>query len=478
MNRKTNRNRKKHLWLSTLFLAAAFLCMACGNGTEAATMHLTRTEGSVNVFDEAEKSLAPAENLGLYSGYRIHTLDAGYAWISLDQVKLTKMDQNTQVEIVKEEKALKLQVLEGSLFFHVTEPLADHETMEIRTSTMITGIRGTCGWAESRPGYSLTAVLEGSVECTAPDGAQIRLEAGMMAILEEGSDDFRVQPFTGNEIPEYLRDEVPEILNRFTDDAEDEVPPQPEEDDSGDASFFQLNLPLLPEDGIERTVVTAENEEELYALLTSGDLSNTEIHLTGDLYHAGYPMTDQLGNPYTAESFMLNSWDNLSLIGDGSTRLLVSHENALVLTAYGCDNLLLYGLVLGHDVPPDVPCSEPVLSLSYCSGVRVIGCDIFGCGLVGIQGSNADLTVQNSAIRDCSEHGVLWSGEGNAVFENCSFLRNGGPLFYIYNGGADFTLTDCTIQDNTGDAKRAYFDESGAGAWNETGTVETGNGWQ
>lgn len=478
MNRKTSRTQKKHLWLFALLLAAASLCTACGNSTEAATMHLTRTEGGVNIFDEAEKNIAPAENLGLYSGYRIDTLEAGYAWISLDQVKLTKMDQNTQVEIIKEEKSLEIHVLEGSLFFHVTEPLADDETMEIRTSTMITGIRGTCGWAESRPGYSLTAVLEGSVECTAPDGAQIRLEAGMMAILEEGSSDFRVQPFARNEIPEYLWDEVPEILDLFTDDTEEEIPPQPKDDDSGNVPAFQLELPPLPQDGIDRTVLTAENDEELYALLTSGDLSNMEIHLTGDTYHAGYLMTDELGNTYTAESFMLNGWENLSLIGDGSTRLLVSHEKALVLSVYGCDNLLLYGLVLGHDVPPEVECSEAVLSLSYCSGVRVIGCDLFGCGLVGIQASNTTLTVQNSAIRDCSEHGVLWSGEGEAVFENCSFLRNGGPLFYIYNGGAGFTLTDCIIQDNMGSAKRAYFDESGAGAWNETGTVETGNDWQ
>ncbi len=302
MNRKTNRNRKKHLWLFALLLAAASLCTACGNSTEAATMHLTRTEGGVNIFDEAEKNIAPAENLGLYSGYRIDTLEAGYAWISLDQVKLTKMDQNTQVEIIKEEKSLEIHVLEGSLFFHVTEPLADDETMEIRTSTMITGIRGTCGWAESRPGYSLTAVLEGSVECTAPDGAQIRLEAGMMAILEEGSSDFRVQPFARNEIPEYLWDEVPEILDLFTDDTEEEIPPQPKDDDSGNVPAFQLELPPLPQDGIDRTVLTAENDEELYALLTSGDLSNMEIHLTGDTYHAGYLMTDELGNTYTAES--------------------------------------------------------------------------------------------------------------------------------------------------------------------------------
>lgn len=471
-------NHKNCLRLSALLLAVSFLFTACGSNPKAATMHLTRTDGSVNVFDESKKTISPTENLGLYSGYRIDTLEASYAWISLDQAKLTKLDQNTQVEIVKDDRALEIHVLEGSLFFHITEPLADDEALDIRTSTMITGIRGTCGWVESRPGYSLTAVLEGSVECTAPDGGQVRLEPGMMAILQEGADTFQIQSFTKNDIPDYLREEVPEILDRFTEATEDEIPSLPGSDDADGVPAFQLKLPPLPDDGIERTVLTAENDEQLHELLVSGDLSNTEIRLTGDIYHAGYLMTDEAGNSHTAENFILNRCENLSLIGNGSTRLVVGHEDALVLSAYECDNLLLYGLILGHDVPPEVECSEPVLNLSYCSDVRVIGCDLYGCGLIGIQAFNTTLTAQNSVVRDCSEHGVMWSGEGEAVFENCTFLRNGGPLFYIYNGGANFTLTDCTIQDNMGSAKRTYFDETGAGAWEETGTVETGNEWQ
>lgn len=43
---------------------------------------------------------------------------------------------------------LELYVRSGSLFFDVTEPLEEDESMDIRTSTMAVGIRGTSGWVE------------------------------------------------------------------------------------------------------------------------------------------------------------------------------------------------------------------------------------------------------------------------------------------------------------------------------------------
>lgn len=85
------------------------------------------------------------ENLGLYSGYGINTHLVSYAWINLDDVKLTKLDQNSGIIIQKEGKALNIEIKSGSLFFNVTEPLGDDETMDIRTSTILVGIRGTCG---------------------------------------------------------------------------------------------------------------------------------------------------------------------------------------------------------------------------------------------------------------------------------------------------------------------------------------------
>ena len=73
------------------------------------------------------------------------------------------MDEDSEVEIVKRDKLLELCVQSGGLFFNVTEPLTDDETMNIAPSTMIIGIRGTCGWVTQNP----AALLEGTVEVTA-----------------------------------------------------------------------------------------------------------------------------------------------------------------------------------------------------------------------------------------------------------------------------------------------------------------------
>ena len=58
------------------------------------------------------------------------------------------MDENSEISITKDDLKLSINVKSGGLFFNVTEPLAEDETMNIRTSSMIVGIHSTCGWVE------------------------------------------------------------------------------------------------------------------------------------------------------------------------------------------------------------------------------------------------------------------------------------------------------------------------------------------
>ena len=90
---------------------------------------------------------------------------ASFAWINLDDVKLAKLDEKSEIAIQKEDKRLELEVKSGSLFFNVTQPLEDDETMNIRTSSMVVGIRGTCGWVEVPDASHMNVyLLEGKVE--------------------------------------------------------------------------------------------------------------------------------------------------------------------------------------------------------------------------------------------------------------------------------------------------------------------------
>lgn len=138
--------RDPKLFIAVAAAAVAILVILLGlqyyGKITATTMSLQKTQGTVSISNENGKNITPKEQLKLYSGYNMGTEPVSYAWIDLDKVKLVKMDENTELEIQKKGKALELLVNSGNLFFNVSEPLADNETMSIRTSTMIVGIRG------------------------------------------------------------------------------------------------------------------------------------------------------------------------------------------------------------------------------------------------------------------------------------------------------------------------------------------------
>lgn len=473
---------KNQMRFSALLLAAALLCTACGGGTaKATTMHLSRTAGTVGVLNEQGKDVSLQENLSLYSGYQVGTQSGSFAWIDLDQVKLAKMDEDSEVEISKDGRDLEILLQSGGLFFNVTEPLEEDETMEIRTSTMVVGIRGTCGWVEIGPDFARVGLLEGEVECRAVQAAEadsVFIQAGMMATLPNGADVFQIDMLTAEDIPDFIWGESDELLETVLADAEASGAQTPgsEEGDGGEEEVYfdpeeGLELPEIPQDGIERTVVEANDAAELSALFSGGNLSNTEIHLNDGTYNMDY--------------FSLHGYENLSIIGTGKTRLVVDSSEEEILVATECDNLLVYGLVMGHDVPKDVACSAGVFIIYSSENVRLVGCDIFGCGLVGISGYGSDMTVRNTVIRDCSLSGVEWRGGGNVRFENCAFSGNTGrTLFDIANSGSsepvttEFTLENCIFQSNGNSEKCDFSDGEDSVTWNENGSLESGNEWQ
>ena len=187
--------------LTALALSLALLLTSCGGGASATSMHLRKTEGTVGVSDGEGKDITAKDDLGLYSGYQVGTQEKSYAWIDLDRVKLTKLDADSQIEINKEGKKLEIDVKTGSLFFNVTEPLDDDETMNIAASTMIIGIRGTCGWV----GENTAALLEGTVEVTAGE-QNVTISAGEMAVLTE--DKLEVKPLTASDVPAFVVEEI------------------------------------------------------------------------------------------------------------------------------------------------------------------------------------------------------------------------------------------------------------------------------
>lgn len=177
-----------------LILAALMLCLAtapaaaAAESATAATMQLMKTEGTVNVTSSSGRSLTKRDNMRLYNGYHVETKAKSYAWINLDNSKLIKLDAVSEAEVRKSGKALELLLSSGSFFFNVTSPLKEEETLNIRTATMVVGIRGTSGWFKTVDQWSTEIyVLEGTVQCSVSDpvtgeAKEATIQSGEMAV--------------------------------------------------------------------------------------------------------------------------------------------------------------------------------------------------------------------------------------------------------------------------------------------------------
>ena len=215
--------------------------VSCGGGAEAASMKLRKTEGDVEVEDNKGKSIVPEEEMNLYSGYLVGTEKKSYAWIDLDRVKLTKVDSRSEVEIKKKKDKLEIIVNSGNLFFNITEPLDDDETLDIRSSSLGVGIRGTCGWVEVEDDSEMRVyILEGKVKCSIPgdgsrEGVTTSVLAGEMAemTVSKGEADIAVEEITVDQIPDFVMEELEEdeeLYERILEDSGLDVWGEPEEE--------------------------------------------------------------------------------------------------------------------------------------------------------------------------------------------------------------------------------------------------------
>ena len=192
-------------------LVFAMLCctggaMGAGETTSdaAGKIKLVDSEGTVTVTNSAQKpvQLSSSGEARLYSGYHIVTGKDSNAWFSLDDSKTVKLYESSEVEVRKNKRKLELLLISGALCCDVSQPVAQGETFNIRTSTMVTGIRGTMvvvdvGWTQ--PGADTVTMLHGTseVHCLAPVSGALQvfwLEAGQVLSCVRGEPLSKIAP--------------------------------------------------------------------------------------------------------------------------------------------------------------------------------------------------------------------------------------------------------------------------------------------
>lgn len=204
------------------------------DSVSASTIRLAKTEGTVEVAS-AGKKMSILEEMKLHSGYTVTTGEKSYAGISLDGDKAAKLDALSEAEVRKKGKKLELLINSGSLLCDVKQPLKGDETLNIRTSTMITGIRGTVLYVRVIDEFTtLLYMLEGSASVqginpvtgetetmaiTAGQCAEVTAAGGGAGVPESGegagnenalSPTIVLNPFAVTDIPGYVLTAVAE----------------------------------------------------------------------------------------------------------------------------------------------------------------------------------------------------------------------------------------------------------------------------
>ncbi len=129
----------------------------------------------------------------LNSGDDVKSAAKSYAFISLDDSKVVKLDANSEATIQKNGKKLEVSLLSGNLFFDVDKALGSNESFEIKSATMTMGIRGTCAQVERKADNSTSiTLLDGTLSCTVTDpksgkSQSVQLKAGEHADFNTGA---------------------------------------------------------------------------------------------------------------------------------------------------------------------------------------------------------------------------------------------------------------------------------------------------
>lgn len=205
-----------------LIAAAVIIFFIWRSRITATTMRILRLEGEVTLEDNG-KPKSVKENLRLASGNALSTAVKSLVSIGLDDTKIVTLNERSRAEFNQSGRKLDLKLTEGSLYFEVSEPLTDEETFDIRTSTMVVGIRGTSGLVSVEGDHESLVITDGVVHVigTNPVTGEVKeidVRAGQRITVYLYNDrsvdsiEFFLEEVTEHDMPEfvlqYLRDNL------------------------------------------------------------------------------------------------------------------------------------------------------------------------------------------------------------------------------------------------------------------------------
>lgn len=181
----------------------------------AKTMKLNTYQGKVTVQNAKGSSKKTTKGMRLLKGDKVATAAKSNAYIELDSTKAVKMDANTKVQLFQSGKNLELVAQSGNLFFNVKKPLGAKESLRVRSSTLIAGVRGTSAFLTVEKNKTSIFLLEGTLKVSKlasnkKETAVGTITGGKVVTLEKksGKDVVTTKKFTEKDVPYYVLEEI------------------------------------------------------------------------------------------------------------------------------------------------------------------------------------------------------------------------------------------------------------------------------
>jgi hypothetical protein len=207
---------------------------------------------------------------------------------------------------------------------------------------------------------------------------------------------------------------------------------------------------------IAQQTISINNVWELYKNLGS----NRILELDTGVYDLNVLLDQQFGGkeniPMGVQGAELINVHDLFLKAKSYGRTMIVVRPIYGWTVYfrNCRNIQLSNIIFGH--APYSYCGEGVLKFVGCSEVEINGCDLFGCGTVGLAlDSCSNFKVNGTTIHDCTNGLMDLYTSNNIRFNNVHFKNTKGGIDFMNT--PDIYFTKCDFENNDASGWQAFF---------------------
>ena len=478
--------------LSLLFAAALLIPGTCASAEETASdMRLEASRGTVTVTDGEDKAVTVRDGMKLFDGYSLSTGAESCAWISLDAAKALKLDAGSRARVNRAGDKLVIDLEEGDLPIDVSVPLRDDETLDIRTSTTITGVRGTVLIVRVLgDGSTEVYVLEGSVDMTATDPETgetetVTVKAGQIATSspQDGGNKVSIRQFSADEVGGFVLEEIekdPALAARLGQSDSPEVRKLLGRPDQGAGD------PVLPGTTQVRLVLTTGSAAEVEQLMVAlescpslvADVSGVEAFLPDAAVELGAGQTlrltitdfDMEQNDLTnAGTVIIGSGSSIETGGGVSNSGVISITgmlDAAFLTNESGGVINIYGVLVSDSSLNN----SGVINVYNGGSIQILG-EASNDGVINVlAGGTLEVTAPSASLDNGStgeivNDGSIVVGPGSELSNDGDITNNGSGEIVndgdIDNGNSGVITNDGVITNNGTIANGGTIDGSG-----------------